>query len=50
MGRVAKLKILEEPPVKKVNALARPPNMNRTPTISLMLERYYRDIFATNFV
>jgi hypothetical protein len=40
MGRVENPKILKTPPLKEVKALARPPNMNRTPEIYLMLRRY----------
>jgi hypothetical protein len=40
MGRVEKPEILKAPPLKEVKALEKPPDMNRTPEISLMLGRY----------
>jgi hypothetical protein len=40
MGRVENIEILKTPPLKDVKELAKPPNMNRTPEISLMLGRY----------
>jgi hypothetical protein len=49
MGRVKKPKILKASPLTEVKVLERPPYMNISQEISLMLRRYYRDIYATNF-
>jgi hypothetical protein len=49
MGRVTNPEILKALPLMEVKVLARPPNMNRTPEISLTLRRYQRAISATNF-
>jgi hypothetical protein len=40
MGRVKKPEIFKALPLMEVNVLSRPPNMNRTTKISLMLKRY----------
>ena len=49
MGRVAKPKTLKVPPLTEVKALARSPDTNRSPKISLMLGRYREDIPSNDF-
>jgi hypothetical protein len=49
MGRVAKPETLKVPPLTKVWALARSPNMNKSIEISLTLGEYSGDIPSTNF-
>ena len=49
MGRVEKPKTLKAPPLTEVRALARFPDMNRSPEISLTLGRYQGDIPSTDF-
>ena len=48
MGRVAKPETLKVMPLTEVKALARSPDMNRSPEISLTLRRYRGDIPSTN--
>jgi hypothetical protein len=48
MGRVAKPEPLKAPPLTKLWALARSPDMNNP--MSLMLGEYLGDIPSTNFV
>jgi hypothetical protein len=48
MGRVSNLENFKVPPLIEVKALARSPDMNRSPEISQTLRRYRGDMLSPN--